>query len=146
MENPSQVCLNSVVRRTYNPNMRTEIHSEIEAANAAPLKARAVHLTKIKVIPTWMTKGTTEHATSGATTDCVWRNLKIFCNMPYANNPGIRNLRYRPAAFDIWGSWCKNIKIMSENHQRIDTKMQKKNDTMQDACRYIPNILYNFAP
>ena len=49
--------------------MRREIHNDIEAANGAPAKARGVHLTRMKVIPMWITNGTTEHTTNGATTD-----------------------------------------------------------------------------
>ena len=94
----------------------------------------------------WMTNGTTEQTTSGKTTDCVWRNLKMLCKNRYANNPGMRYFIYKAAVFAIWGSCWSNTRMVSVNIQIIDIMIQKMIDMMQAACKYIPNILYNFAP
>ncbi|KAM0070859.1 hypothetical protein Hdeb2414_s0001g00018141 [Helianthus debilis subsp. tardiflorus] len=34
----------------------------------------------------------------------------------------------------------------SVKNQRIEMRMEKKMEIKQDDCRYIPNILYSFAP
>lgn len=33
-----------------------------------------------------------------------------------------------------------------EYSHKIETMMEKKSDMMQEAWRYMPNILYSFAP
>lgn len=146
VDSPSQVYLNLHEHLTYTANMRSDIQNDNEQANDAPLKPKPKVWTNKYVSPMSKTKVSTENPTRGMTTDCVWRNLIRHCKYAYANSPGIRYFKYTEAIFATSGSWCSQINTGSEKYHKNDTSTEKNVVIMIDDWRYIPNILYDFAP
>lgn len=135
IENPSHVCLKSLEYFTYPASIRKEIHNEIDPAMPVPTNPSPNTCTNKYVIKTCASRATNEHTTSGITTVCVWRNLRMHCIPPYANRPGMSHFRYTPAMWATSGCCCSKRRISSEKNHRRETRMQKAVEIIRDDWR-----------
>jgi hypothetical protein len=111
------------------------MHKETDPEMLVPTNPSSNTCTNRYVIKMCANSGINEHTTSGITTVCVWRNLRMHCKYPYANRPGMRHFRYNPAMRDTSGCWCSKMRISSEKNQKIEMIMQKSVEIMNDDWR-----------